>query len=54
MSPQTSIKHLLWDGATAAHRTLLNSAVVGVFGAELLDVGPVEALGGWRRTERTA
>lgn len=44
--PQTTIKHLLWDRAT-----LLGATVVGVFGAEFLDVRPVEALDGKRWTE---
>lgn len=51
--PQTSIKHLVWDGATPADRTLLGPTMVRVLGAEFSDVGPVEALDG-RRTERTA
>lgn len=46
MPPQTTVKHLLWDRAT-----LLGATVVGVFGAEFLDVRPVEALDGKRRTE---
>lgn len=46
------VKHLLWDGATPADRTLLGAAVVGVFGAEFSDVGPIEAHDGRRRTER--
>lgn len=54
VSPQTAIKHLLWDGATPADSTPLGATVVRVFGAELSDIGPVEAFGGRRRTEGAA
>lgn len=50
--PQTTVKHLLWDRVTPADRTLRGATVVGVFGAEFSDVGPVEALSWRRRTER--
>lgn len=47
---QPALPHLIWDGPTSAHRTLPGSVEVGVFGAEFLNIRPVEFLCG-RRAE---
>lgn len=46
MPPQTAVIHPLRERVTPAHESPLGATVVGVFGAEFLNIGPVKALNG--------